>query len=149
MLISSAIQKGKDLENYVAHQIEVKGLGDARRSIGSGSGNREKSDIDTSLMILGRNAGIECKNHKTLAIPEWWRQVEKLEKLGREPILIFKINREPFEATKVVMYLDTVLDLIKKSQEPKTLEKIDNKQQQYHLNQLRFHAHKLLKELEQ
>ena len=60
----TAIQKGKELENYVAERIESKGLGRARRSIGSGSGNREKSDIDTNLMILGRNVGIECKNCK-------------------------------------------------------------------------------------
>lgn len=110
----SAIAKGKLLEQYVADQIRAKGIDPkAYRSHGSGNGNTEKSDIWTSMMVLGQNAGIECKNHATLAIPEWWRQTKKLMSLGREPILAFKIFGEPMEETKVVIYLDTFLELVK------------------------------------
>jgi len=110
----SAIQKGKDLENYVCEQLQRKELDlKAYRSKGSGSGTGEKADIWTSLTVLGRNAGIECKNHKVPHIKDWWEQTQKLEKLGREPILVYKLFGESKEETKAVVYLDSLLDLIK------------------------------------
>lgn len=116
MKVSSARAKGKLLEDYCADQIVAKGIDPkARRDGGSGSGNREKGDIVTSMMVLGQNAGIECKNHANLAIPDWWRQTKKLEKLGREPILVFKQFGEPMSETKCVIYLDTFLELVKAS----------------------------------
>lgn len=65
------------------------------------------------MMVLDQNAGIECKNQSTLCIPDWWKQTKKLESLGREPILVFKIYGEPLPETKVVIYLDTFLELVK------------------------------------
>ena len=110
----SAKAKGKILESYVAEQIRDKEIDPrAYPSHGSGSSPTEKGDIWTSMMILGQNAGIECKNHKTLSIPDWWRQTKKLESLGREPVLVFKIDQEPLGDTKCVVYLDTLLELIK------------------------------------
>jgi len=110
----SSIAKGKLLEEYVASQIREKGIDlKAYRSFGSGNGNLEKGDIWTSMMILGQNAGIECKNHETLHIPEWWKQTKKLESLGREPVLVFKQFGEPLGETKCVIYFDTLLELIK------------------------------------
>lgn len=111
---SSAKAKGKLLEDYVADQIVAKGIDPkARRDGASGAGNREKGDVITSMMILGQNAGIECKNQATLSIPDWWRQTKQLETLGREPVLCFRIAHEPMEDTKVVIYLDTLLELVK------------------------------------
>lgn len=118
MKASSAIQKGKLLEDYIADQIVAKGIDPkARRQQGSGNGNREKADIVTSMMVLGQNAGIEAKNQKTICIPDWWRQTKKLEQLGREPILAFKLPGEGLEETKVVIYLDTLLELVAKQGE--------------------------------
>ena len=112
--MSHAKQKGKLLEDWVADQIVVKGIDPrAHRDGASGAGNREKGDISTTMMICGQNAGIECKNHKTLALPDWWRQTKQLESLGREPMLVFKFQGDSLEDTKVVMYLDTILELIK------------------------------------
>ena len=80
----SAIAKGKILENYISDQIREKGLDQfAARSAGSGNGNREKADIKTSMQVLGRNAGFEAKNHKSIHLPEWWAQTKELEKVGR------------------------------------------------------------------
>lgn len=108
--------KGQLLEKHVCEQIKAKGLDThPRPSFNSGATNTEKSDIWTSMMVLGQNAGIECKNQKTLKIPEWWRQTKKLESLSKEPILVFKQFGEPLAETKVVMYLDTVLELLKKT----------------------------------
>lgn len=115
---SSAKAKGKALEDYVADQIVLKGIDPkARRDGASGAGNREKGDITTSLMVLGQNVGIECKNQATLCIPDWWRQTKKLESLGREPVLVFKIYGEPMEETKVVIRLDTFLEMAKSAQD--------------------------------
>lgn len=113
---SSAVEKGKLLENHVADRIRELGLDPkAYRSHGSGNGNREKSDIWTNMMVLGQNVGIECKNQKTLLIPAWWRQVKELESLGREPVLVFKQFREPLEESKVIIYLETFLALAKRA----------------------------------
>jgi len=116
--MKTAVQKGKILEKYVADQIKEKGI-DPRAYPAHGSGNTttEKADIWTSMMIHGQNAGIECKNHKVIKIPDWWRQTRKLESLGREPILVFKIHNEPLGNTLATIYLDTLLDLIKEIQE--------------------------------
>ncbi len=114
MTPKAAIQKGKDLENYLADQLRVLGLDTrAARSHGSGNGNREKADIWTSAMILGQNAGFECKHCSTISLPEWWRQAKKLESLGREPILVIKHTNDRYEDTKAVIYLDTLLRLMR------------------------------------
>ena len=132
----SSIQKGKDLEIYVAQQIENKGLGKARRSIGSGSGNREKADIDTDMQILGRNVGFECKNYKTAHVKDWWMQAQKLEALRREPIVAYKLAGEGYPDTKVIIYLDTFLDLCKKAQEPKTVLWAENRDSRWKIQRL-------------
>lgn len=121
----SAKQKGKLLEDYIADEIIKRGLDNrARRDGASGAGNREKSDIATNVMILGRNIGIEAKNQKTLKIPEWWRQTEKLEKVGKEPILVFKLPNDRYNNTLAVIRLDTLLDLIKYQKDNEDIEEI-------------------------
>ena len=113
-LAKTRIQRGKEMENFIADQIISKGIDDkACRSIGSGSGNREKADISTSMMILGRNAGIEAKNHKALHIPEWWKQTLKLEQVHKEPVLVFKLPRTALQDSLAVVKLNTILELIK------------------------------------
>lgn len=135
MKLSSAKAKGKLLEDYVADQIVAKGIDPkARRDGASGAGNREKGDIITSMMVLGQNAGFECKNQATLSIPDWWRQTKKMESLSREPILAFKIFGEPLEETKVVIYLDTFLELVKLANSEKIYEEVvpeDSREKKY------------------
>ena len=144
----SAIQKGKELENYTADQINLKGLDtNARRSSGSGNGNREKADVDTNMMVLGRNAGIECKNYKNAHVQEWWDQAKKLEVLGKEPIVVYKLQGESLGEAKAIIYLDTLLDLIKRSTEPKTA-KTDNQRLQWLLRSLNKNAKAVLDEIQ-
>jgi hypothetical protein len=111
--------KGQALENWLSDQIIEIGLDErAKRSKGSGSGTGEKADIKTSLTICGRNAGIECKNHNVPHIKDWWSQTQKLEKLSREPILIYKLESEEMGEAKAVIYASTLLELIKASKCP-------------------------------
>jgi len=116
--MKTAVQKGKILEKYVADQLREKEIDPkAYPAHGSGNTDREKADIWTSMMIHGQNAGFECKNHKVVKVPEWWRQTRKLESLGREPILVFKLHLEPLGNTLATVYLDTLLDLVKENME--------------------------------
>ncbi len=109
-------QKGQILEKHVCDRIRALEIDPrVRPSFNSGATTTEKADIWTSMMVLGQNAGIECKNQKTLHIPEWWKQTKKLESLGREPVLVFKPYGEPLAETKVVIYLETFLELVKTS----------------------------------
>lgn len=124
--MKSQVQKGKILEEHVASQIREKGIDPkAYRAHGSGNGNTEKADIWTSMMVLGQNVGIECKNQATLSIPDWWRQTKKLEKLGREPVLVFKIYGEPLGETKAIIYLDTFLEMAKRIKELEAKQKLE------------------------
>ncbi len=107
-------QKGQTLEKYVCEQIREKGLDDGcRPSFNSGATNTEKADIWTSLTMNGQNVGVECKNHKTVHLVDWWEQTRKLEKLGREPMLVYKIHNAPLGDTLCTMYLDSVLEMAK------------------------------------
>lgn len=113
-------QKGQILEKHVCDLIRSKGIDyHVRPSFNSGATNTEKADIWTSMEILGQNAGIECKNQKSLALPDWWRQVKKLESLGREPVLVFKIHHAALEDTLATIYLDTLLEIVKENMELK------------------------------
>lgn len=111
--VKSARAKGIAYENFLSDKIVERGLDSkCHRDGASGAGTREKADINTSVEIFGRTLGIEAKCHEKLAIPDWWKQVEKLETLGREPVLAFKIpNRNP-RVDVVCIYLDTFLDMV-------------------------------------
>lgn len=109
-------QKGQILEKHVCDRIRALEIDlRVRPSFNSGATSTEKADIWTSMMVLGQNAGIECKNQKTLKLPEWWKQTRKLESLGREPILVYKEHNAPLTEAKAVIYLETLLELIKTS----------------------------------
>jgi hypothetical protein len=112
-------QKGKQLELYVADRLKEVGLDNrARIDGGSGAGNREKRDISTNVKINCREIGIECKNHKVPHIKDWWKQTEKLDGLGFEPVLIYSLGGERIENCKVVIYFETFLDILKKNNKP-------------------------------
>jgi hypothetical protein len=119
----SRIQKGKNLESHICEQIIAKGLdARARRSYGSGNSNGIKADIDTSVTILGTPMGIEAKHMDHINVPKAWRQTCKLIPLGYEPVLVIKQTADDYGNTKAVVFLDTLLELIKNQREvlPKT-----------------------------
>lgn len=118
----SAIQKGKDLENYIARRIAESGLDrQAMRMPGSGSG-KWKGDINTKMKVLGQQAVIEAKNQKIIKIQEWWAQTERQTLNYGFPILVFKLSNKRYESSKAVIYWDSLLELIKRSQEPRTID---------------------------
>lgn len=107
-------QKGMALSKYIAQQIKEKGLDDRAYARGdSGAGNKEKTDITTNVTVLGRPIGVEAKNSKNASVTPWWEQTQKLEKLGYEPVLVYSLHYESFDEAKAVIYLDTLLELLK------------------------------------
>ena len=110
----SAIEKGKRLENHVVDRLRETGLDPkACRSAGSGSGNRDKADIVTSLMVDGENLGIECKNHSRPKMVVWWKQTLKLQGVKMIPVLVWKLGNEKFLDTKATIHLETLLTLLR------------------------------------
>jgi hypothetical protein len=73
----TAIAKGKRAENEVCRRIELSGLGEARRSVGSGNGNRDKGDIVANLPFL-----LEVKNQATIKYGEWIKQAKEQARIG-------------------------------------------------------------------
>ena len=111
--IKSRKQKGKALEDYVAQRLRETGIDPrARRSLGSGSGTREKADIETSAMIGDTNIGIECKHTDKPKLLDWWRQARKLEQVRRVPILVWKQTGDQYTDTKAIISMETLLQLI-------------------------------------
>lgn len=113
MNVKSKRAKGVSLENYCADLLIETGLDTrAKRDGASGAGTREKGDISTSVQINGRNLGIECKNHAKAKVKDWWEQAKKMEDLGREPVVIYKLGGEALADTKVIIYYSTFLELL-------------------------------------
>lgn len=138
----STKQKGKQLENHIADQMRSKGIDNkAIRDGASGAGTREKGDIITSAQVFGRNLGLEAKNQKNAHLNEWWKQTQKLELLGREPVLVYKLEREQYGDAKAVVYLDTLLDMIRALQ-IKNKPESDNKNE-YYKKQAKFWLNKI------
>lgn len=118
MLGSSAVQKGKLLENFIVDQLRLSGVDiHARRTKGSG-GYLEKGDIYNKL-----NLNIECKNQKTFQFRKFWTQTLKdSEKTHSTPILIWHPPNLPLEDSAVMMPLDYFCNLLKRAEEPKIKE---------------------------
>lgn len=112
------IQKGKNLENYLCEQLAQKGIDSrARRSYGSGNSDGIKADIDTSATILGIAAGFECKHVDRIKLNEQWKQTCKLIDKGYEPVLVIKQTADDYGDSKAVIYLDTLLEMMKRLQD--------------------------------
>lgn len=79
--------KGTRLEKMVAKRInEVLGRDygiEAKRMPMSGAIEGFKSDIFVNLPV-----SLECKNHETWSVPQWWEQTTKQAGLGKMPILV-------------------------------------------------------------
>lgn len=122
----SAKQKGKRGESEVCRRIERAGLGMARKSAGSGNGNRDKGDIVTANIPFL----IEVKNQKTIKFQEWIKQAKEQARIGNsdpnkwclviiDPSGVQSPERMEIYAT---IELDEFLGLLKRSANPRIKE---------------------------
>lgn len=146
---SDNIKIGAELENYVAGRIRILGLDPkARRNPDSGSGNREKADVDTDLEVLGQHAHIECKNWSKHGMAAWIDHVEHGANMGHaEPILVYKLRRDPLHKARAIIPLETLLGLLVEAQgvEVKRVVEVDSKDARYFSDKLGYAAAKLIK----
>lgn len=141
-------QKGKLLEEYVSRRLKEEGLDmEAERDGASGASNRDKRDIKTKCDINGRTLGIECKNHAVPHIKDWWEQTDKLGKLGYEPVLIYKLFGEPLGSSKVVVYLDTFLEILSQQKGEVVVSAQDDPKFKWKIKKLKDAAQEVFKEL--
>ncbi len=146
--MSYAKEKGKALEQHICDRMKEHGIDiEAQRDGASGASNRDKRDIQTKAEINGRTLGIEAKNHAVPHIRDWWEQTEKLSTLGYEPVLVYKLKGEGMMASKVVIYLETFLELIAQSKGEVTVSKQDDPKFKWKLASAKRAIQDLLKEL--
>jgi len=81
-----------------------------------------EGDINTKMKALNWQVVIECKNQQRLNLWDAWIQTDKQTLVYGEPVLVIKLHNEPLEASKVVIDLDTFLELVKRASEPKIKE---------------------------
>lgn len=146
---SENIAVGAELELHVAAELRRTGLDPkARRNPDSGSGNREKADIDTNLEILGEHAHIECKNWTRHGMSAWIEHTEYGAGMGHAtPILIYKLRRDHMGKARAIIPLDTFIGLMVQAHGVKvqrTVE-VDSKQARYFAGKLNTAAAKLAK----
>lgn len=146
---SDNIQVGAELELHVASELRRLGLDPkARRNPDSGSGNREKADIDTNLDILGEHAHIECKNWTRHGMAAWIEHTEYGASMGHAlPVLIYKLRRDPLHKARAILPLDTLLGLLVEAQgvTVKRTVEVDSKNARYFSDKVASAAQKLAK----
>jgi len=146
---SDNIAIGAELEEHVAGEIRRRGLDpNARRNPDSGSGNKEKADIDTNLEILGEHAHIECKNWSQHGMAAWIAHTEHGASMGHAlPILIYKLRRDSMSKARAIVPLETFLQLLVEAQgiEVKKTVEVDSRQARYFIGKLKTAAAKISK----
>ena len=143
MMPRSAIQKGKELENFVVEKIRTSGLDiHAKRQEGSGNGLK-KGDIYTAL-----DWTIECKNTKNFNYKEAAAQVQR-ESMGyQHEAIIWHPPQRPLGDSIVIINIDEFIDLLKQKQKGMSRDEIFNKREfKYNLEKLCFHAKQVIKEM--
>ncbi|MFJ6416520.1 hypothetical protein [Paeniglutamicibacter sp. NPDC091659] len=109
--MSVSSEKGKKLENEVAKLMQKKLGARVSRDKRSGAGSHQKMDIsdyyqDTPL-------DLEVKNHKTIKIKEWWRQVVGGASFSRIPTVVFRADDEVLATLR----FSDLVDLIAETQQ--------------------------------
>jgi hypothetical protein len=134
----SAQKKGKRAEEETCRRIERMGLGNARRTAGSGNGNRDKGDIIANLPFM-----IEVKNQKIVHFIDWVAQSKEQALKGHiDPnkwCLLVIDPKGVQEGDRMEIYatieFDEFLELLKRNKSPKVKE--PDKLLTYQLNQLK------------
>lgn len=139
-MTNAAVQKGKELENYIVQWLRDTGLDNrAIRTPGSGNG-KIKGDIWNDLGL-----SIECKNTAGFQ-KSWFQQNEKSAMGYSKEVLIWHMPRTSLHDSKVIIDLDFFGELLKKHKEPEI--KQPDRQLSWKLRNLIRLAKDIINELE-
>ena len=136
----SAIQKGKELENWIVERLRLSGL-DARAYRQKGSGNGlNKGDVWNDL-----NLCIEAKNTAKPNLNKTLKQVNR-EALGTQtPVMVWHMPQTPLEDSKVIIDWHYFESLLTQARQPTTIN--PDREFYYKLENLRRAVKSLEKEL--
>jgi len=109
--MSVSSDKGKSLENEVAKLLQKKLGARVSRDKRSGAGSHQKMDL--SDFYQDTPLDIECKNHKTIKIKEWWRQALSGASFSRIPTVVFRTDDEVLATLR----FSDLVDLIAETQQ--------------------------------
>lgn len=146
MKARSAKNKGARYENFLVDIIRQELDPSAHRTYGSGSG-LDKNDI----IIPKYGIEIEAKNHKKIALTDWWNQVERQRTPANIPILVARDPRRPeFERSFAVCDLNDFIVLLTRKDPSARMQintPVDYKERafQYQLEKTREEIRKLTK----
>lgn len=106
--MANANRKGKDYERRIAKKINS-ALGTNLRRTPLSGGMELKGDIlETNPDSPLYRYHLELKNHKTLAIPGWWKQATSDCPLSKIPALGFNLKGTDM----ICIELDTFLEIL-------------------------------------
>ncbi|MDQ0868989.1 hypothetical protein QFZ70_001462 [Arthrobacter sp. V1I9] len=117
--MSVSSEKGVSLEKSVAKLLQKKLGARVSRDKRSGAGSHHKTDIkdyfqDTPL-------DIECKNHKTIKIKEWFRQALSGASFSRIPTVVFQADDEVLATLRFSDLVDLIAETHQTREEVKRL----------------------------
>lgn len=143
MLPRSAIQKGKELEDFIAEELRASGIDPrAQRQKGSGNG-LFKGDIWNDVGLC-----IEAKNTKTLFLMGAWHQAVREAMGTQEPVVVWHHPFTPLGDSKVIISWEYFKALVKNKQDNQGKGEILEKWQvKNHLQQAVQHLKQVIKNL--
>lgn len=110
--MSVSSEKGKSLENDVVKILQKKLGARVSRDKRSGAGSHQKMDLNDYFQDTPLD--IECKNHATIKIREWWKQTISGASFSRVPTLVFQVADNEVLAT---LRFSDLVDLIAETQQ--------------------------------
>lgn len=110
----SAIQKGKELENFVVNKLRWSGLDkQAARTPGSGNG-KAKGDIWNALGLV-----IECKNQKKFPHDSLAQVAKANVSFFQTEVVVWHPPRTALEDSVAIMNINDLIELLKIKQTKK------------------------------
>ena len=106
--MSEAFDRGRSFENKVRKIMSSKLQLNIKRDKQSGAGIH-KQDIRDQYGQLP--LFIECKDHKTTKLKEWWREADGKSNYGQAPVVVFPDNEEVL----CVMRFEDLLNIVRES----------------------------------
>lgn len=106
--MSESFDRGRAFENKVRKIMSSKLQLEIKRDKQSGAGIH-KMDIRDRFGELP--LFIECKDHKTTKLKEWWREADGKSNFGQAPVVVFPDNEEVL----CVMRFEDLLNIVRES----------------------------------
>lgn len=134
--MTNSKKKGNAWENKLAGWLHSHGF-KAWKDGASGGGNREKGDIGNNIDMT-----IESKAAKTIALPDWWRQVTRSALMHHNaPVLFIHQDGMPDLEWMVVMHSEDWVELVKAAKQASVVISgvpSNDREKTYALDQLRI-----------